>query len=256
MTSSQGAQWAGAAGFEELRREAEELRRRFDVGEDPSASYTGKDGSRTVRVTVDGNGCVRKVEIRRTWRDATGAEGLGAAVCEAYGDAVTQRLSAWGSAVADAENQPAVTREDDRRDAGRASDARTGSPVPPPSGDPVRQILDLLDRADSELGEFERRLAEHMEREVEVRSPGRHVTVALRAGQVSRVDIDQPWLRTGAHEYRIAAELQDAFQAAYDEARETSSPEALMGEGALAELQALSRNPRELFRRLGYDGPL
>lgn len=249
--------------FEELAREAEELRQAFAAGQDPSAEYSAQDDSGTVQITVDGRGRVSKVQVDRDWEDVVGVEGLGPAVLDAVNNAVMQRLAAWEIAVADPGNASGAGGGGTRGRPAGGGASRTRPPAAPPPDrtaqqrqvpgsatptDPA-QVLAWLENFDAELDRFERRLTSRLHEETVGRSPGHHVTVTLTGGQVSAIDIDQRWLDRGAHPHRLGEEIRGAFEAAYERGGDVSF-ESLLGDSPLGKLYALGNDPRRMWGRL------
>lgn len=258
MTTPPDRSGSAAGGFEELLREAEELRQQFEAGQDPSAEYAAQDDSGAVQVTIDGQGRVTDVELDRDWEDVVGVDGLGSAVLEAVNNAILQRVAAWETAVAEPGSMPPRAA-----DAGRGRvpdrDAPRPRPAPDPTGgrqvpasaaptDPA-QVLNWLENLGTELEGFERRLSTRLQQETVGRSPGHHVTVTLTGGQVSSIDLDRRWLGRGVHPLRLGEEIQGAFQSAYERDGGTSL-EALLGDGPLGSLYALGNDPQKLWGRL------
>lgn len=232
--------------LEELRREAEALRRSFARGQDPDARHHGRDGTGSVHVTVGGDGRVVDVQLDRTWRQSVGPEALGAAVLEAVGDASMRRLAAWGEAVADDPGPPA-----DGIDPTPPPMVRPGAPTDnAATRRAVQDMLSLLEGVEADLEDLERRIDQRVQQQVVGRSPTHQVTVRVGGvGEVTDVEVQRRFVdRTD--DRGIARELRNAFQAAYERAG-TLGLDGLLGDGRLAQMHALGSDPTALLGRLG-----
>ncbi|MGH3962889.1 MAG: YbaB/EbfC family nucleoid-associated protein [Pseudonocardiaceae bacterium] len=234
----------------ELRREAEDLQRRFAV--DPAALHRGSDGTGSVTVAVDSEGRVTDVHLERSWRHAVGEQALGAAVLEAVTDAGMRRLAAWGADVAavaadgsgpqgpqDPAPQENASRPMMAADSGHTRQA-------------VQELVSMLQGVEAELDDLERRVDRRLAQNVVGVSPNHLVKVTVTGGgQVTDVGL-QPRFLKRTDDPGIARELRSAFQAAYERVG-TLGLQGLLGDGPLARLHALGEDPAGLLGALGLD---
>lgn len=237
--------------FGELRREAEDLQRRFAI--DPAALHRGSDGTGSVAVTVDSEGRVTDVHLERSWRQAVGEQALGAAVLEAVTDAGMRRLAAWGADVAADGRGSQGPRDPAPRENTSAAAPR---PVMPADSGQARQtvqeLVSLLQGVEAELDDLERRVDRRLAQNVVGVSSSHLVKVTVTGGgQVTDVGI-QPRFLKRTDDRGIARELRSAFQAAYERVG-TLGLQGLLGDGPLARLHALGEDPAGLLGGLGLD---
>ncbi|MGH3807682.1 MAG: YbaB/EbfC family nucleoid-associated protein [Pseudonocardiaceae bacterium] len=235
----------------ELRREAEDLQRRFAI--DPAALHRGRDGTGSVAVTVDSEGRVTDVHLEHSWRCAVGGQALGAAVLEAVTDAGMRRLAAWGADVAADGDARHVSRDPAARE-----NTAAAAPRPVMAADSgqvrqaVRELMSLLHGVESELDDLERRVDRRLAQNVVGVSPSHLVKVTVTGGgQVTDVGI-QPRFLKRTDDPGIARELRSAFRAAYERVG-TLGLQGLLGDGPLARLHSLGEDPTGLLSRLGLD---
>jgi len=237
----------------QLLREAGRIARSPSQRLDPETRVDGWDGSRTVRVTVDGSGRVVDTEIGLSWRDVLGPAELGAAVIQAVDAAETEWIDAWTRAT----QQPADDVTDDSGDSGpwtsgfdhmggaSRSHSRSEHAVVESTRELYYLAMDAIDR----LGEASRAMEHVTAAAVRVHSPDRLVTVAVSGGRVVAIEFDQSWLRRAAA-VEITRRLRAAFRAV-DQASPRSAAAKALDKPSIRELQEVSADPRELLRRLG-----
>jgi DNA-binding protein YbaB len=225
----------------ELRREADALRASFDVPPDKLTGCTGTDKTSSVTVALNARGLVTKVIVAGSWRDTMRPHQLGRAVLDAI-DAGGQRLlSAWASAVAENDGNRHVEAV-----------AEPAVAVPAPSDEAraatVQELFGLIEKLDNEFAGRTAGVVTVATAKTVGRSGGRHVAVTLTGKQISTVDINEEWLAVANHQ-DIANEVLAAIRAAYETARRTASE--ILANSAATQLQALTRDPAALLRRLG-----
>jgi hypothetical protein len=236
----------------DLRREAETLSERFNVGQDATAAtYDGYDPTRSIRVAVDSGGRVRDVEVERSWRDSIDPRQLGASILAAANAATMERISGWAALVAEAPGNASTNGY-------RSQYARDGAPHYPDAGggptsraarETMREMFDLLDGIESELDDLERRLEARVRQGTVGHGAGHHISVTLSGGQIANVEIvDVRWLEI-ANNLTIASEARSAFEAAHTAAKDAEQD--TVNRGAIGALQALVGDPEGLLRRLG-----
>jgi DNA-binding protein YbaB len=242
-------------GLRELQREAAELARGFSVAADPAARVDGFDGSRTVRMTIDGSGRVVDVEIGRSWRAVIGPAGLGPAVVEAVHGAERRRVETWADA---AERNRAMNSAGDP--GGQAdlsglssSDSGGSGPAPPPgdraAADATRELFYLAMDVMERLDDVARTVEQGTGGPVRGDSPGGRVMVTVEAGRLTGVEFDQRWLADAGAE-AIAEQVLAGFAAAYRADPRTAVADALE-HPTFRELREVTADPHELLRRLG-----
>lgn len=240
-------------GLRELQREALRVTAGLTQLTDPSFRIDGWDGSRSVRVAMDGSGRVADVEVGRSWRDVLRPAELGVAVVEAVNAAETERMDAWARAA----QQPAhhATNGGDGSgawladlDVGAANGFRSLSD--PAAQESTRELFYLAMDAIDRLGEASRSTEETSTGAVRGQSPDRLVTVTTDRGRVVSVDFDHSWLRQ-APAMEINQRLRTAFDAV-DQASPRSIAAKALDNSTIRELQQVSADPRELLRRLGF----
>ncbi|MGC7093183.1 hypothetical protein ACPZ19_00815 [Amycolatopsis lurida] len=122
---------------------------------------------------------------------------------------------------------------------------------PDPATDPITpaDALRLLDSVQAELDAFARQVAAFDNRPEWVDSEGGHVSGSTVHGAVRDIEIDAKWARS-APNAEIEAELTDVLT----QLRDKDDPSALIAgprTPAVAELRALTADPRALLRRVG-----
>lgn len=232
-----GASMNDADRIRRLREQAESM-----LSAPPTV--VGSDDTGLVEVQLDGAGRVTAVEVHREWARRLGPESIGRAVVSAAGDAVTRRATVFADQITNPAPAPA-----------RSPEPRF-SPEPDPPRDNERrgaQLLDLMSTLDQALAEIDvltDRLEALATREITGRSASGRVTVTITGQQLVAVEPDGRWLREDPTGRQVADEIESACRTAYaaaaqqTEAAEAESPH-------VAEVRALTRDPREFVRRLG-----
>ncbi|MGQ0717061.1 MAG: YbaB/EbfC family nucleoid-associated protein [Pseudonocardiales bacterium] len=237
-----------------LRRDAEDLQRRFAV--DPAALHQGSDGTGSVAVTIDSEGRVTDVHLKQSWRHAVGEQSLGAAVLDAVTDAGMRRLAAWGADVAAVAADglgpygppDPAPQENTSVAAFRTAMAADSTQT----RQAVQELVSLLQGVETELDDLERRVDRRLAQNVVGVSPSHLVKVTVTGGgQVTDVGI-QPRFLKRTDDPGIARELRSAFQAAYERVGALGL-QGLLGDGPLARLHALGEDPAGLLGKLGLD---
>jgi DNA-binding protein YbaB len=240
-------------GLRELQREAQKIASGLSKGLDQETRVDGWDGSRTVRVTVDGSGRVVDAEIGLSWRDALGPAELSAAVIEAVDAAAAGRMDAWTRATKMAADD--VTEESGGNDPWTAGfdhvggAGRSGSLRDPAVLHSTQELYYLAMEAIDRLGEVSREMEPVGADVVRGHSPDRFVTVAVEDGRVAAVDFNQSWLKQ-ATAVEITHQLRAAFRAV-DLAGPQSVAARTLDVPSIRDLQEAGADPRELLRRLG-----
>lgn len=239
----------GSGEAEERRRGIEEPWQFFDTSQESSSTYAGSDPAGVVHVTVGDAGRVHEVEVGETWRQLVGVEGLEPAVREAVNEAVALRLAA--------------VEEEEKREREAQGISAEGSRELDESEDPAALALgplgrmmspDLCDRLNQSYAkarELERRAEEGRNREVQGISGASHVAAVMRAGRVTRFEVDPRWLED-AGATSISVELREALQSGHRKARAVMAA-CVHGNDEDRELFSLTSNPDEILRRLGTD---
>jgi DNA-binding protein YbaB len=241
---------AGFSALHQLRGEAERMSKVLGAGDDPTATYEGRDETESVTAVVDGTGTVTDIRLEREWYDTLDTRKLGAAVVEAVNAAGVAQVTGWAEKVAEAEqHEPAATSTAEAA----ADEPAAREPFEiNPSGETVERLLSLLHRVGAEA-EAEAKAAEAhanmRRRPVKGRSAGGHVTVAMDGKRVVdvQVETDTRWIGTANH-LEVASELRDAFAVAYANVAEAAPRRR--SDSAIEELAALTADPREFVAKL------
>jgi len=202
----------------------------------------GSDDTGLVEVQLDSGGRVVAVEVHREWMRRLGPDALGRAVVAAAADAITRRATAFADQLA----APAPT----------PSFAPPLPPLSPSSRDPERRgaellgLMSTLDKALAEIDTLTDRLETLAAREIAGGSASGRVTVTMTGSQLVTVELDGRWLRQEPTGRQVADEIESACRQAYASlAQQTEAAEAQSPH--VAEVRALTRDPREFVRRLG-----
>ncbi|MGW0435080.1 hypothetical protein ACWDV4_21385 [Micromonospora sp. NPDC003197] len=211
-------------------------------------TFTGKDDTGSVRVTLDPAGRPGEVVVTAGWRDsAAGRDGLAEAVRQAWRAAVSARLTAWSEAV-EKTSPPAPT-------VGVEQSASTDLPVDAVPGDPLDYraqsnlsgLTSLLADAEAALDELSAISAVGKPATAEGHSPGREVTVTIADGELIELRPESRWLADAAPATigrMIHAALVDAYRN-LDQSQVRAQP------AALRELVELTNDPVALMRTVG-----
>lgn len=234
-----------------LKRKAEWVTWQID-GSD--LGVMGTDESGLVRVWLDGTGQVEQVEIGGSWWRDLGPERLSTAILDAINEAVGARLAAWSARLTEREEgePPADWQPPADRLLTETTPARWSCEQVDESdrADQMARVLGLLSDAMSELDDYRQRLEEQAQRQVIGRSGSDRVTVAMVAGQVSRLEVSPRWLREQPGGPSVADEVRDACQDAYQRGAEQRAL-TLASSPAISQLRHLAAEPTTLLRHLG-----
>lgn len=238
----------------QMESEVRKLARQLTPSEDPDARYEGRDATGAVWVSVDNAGRVCDADIDRGWRERISSEELGAAVQDAVTVATTARITAWGEAVAESDEEPRGAPQVSAGDDIARGLQQAGAPRPGTGTDRMYlELLSLLERARESIGSVTAQVQAQMAEVYTGRSQAGHVAISINGGgQVVAVEYEQRWLARAAPT-NIARETCEAFEAAYELAPQTGVPD-LVSDSPLGELQRLAADPTALARRLGL-GP-
>ncbi|MEU6155933.1 hypothetical protein ABZ816_38730 [Actinosynnema sp. NPDC047251] len=180
-----------------------------------------------VTVTVDEAAEIRDVSLDRGWRRLVDPRRLGDATLAAANEATMRAL-------AKQVEQPPESPD---------------APAPPPYRPITPQdAVRLLDEVAADLTAFTRRLAEATG-PVSVESQGGHVHGTSHGGRVTALKVDPQWVNQ-ARDSELIAELREVLAGL----RVRSAPAHLAAgpdSPAIAELNALARDPHTLLRGLG-----
>ncbi|MBN6035541.1 hypothetical protein [Amycolatopsis sp. 195334CR] len=200
--------------------EAWSLADSWDYGDEPAAAPAPETGGPPVTVTGS------RVRLAPDWRERIDPRSLH-----------TEVVTAANQAAAEAAlRNPAPVREPVR---------------PDPATDPITpaDALRLLDSVQAELDAFARQVAAFDHRPEWVDSEGGHVSGSSAHGAIREFEIDAKWARS-APNTEIEAELTEVLTRLHDK----DDPAALLTgpqTPAVAELRALTADPRALLRRVG-----
>jgi DNA-binding protein YbaB len=230
-----------------LQAETRQLADRFAVAMASQSRRTARDSSGAVEVTLDGRGRVDDVVLRSSWRRDIDDGGLAAAIIDAVSNGQQQHLLAFATNVADHEPDPAMRGLAD--DTSRVPFRPESGPAGPDAQQAMRELLSLVETAETQLDTALRAARERAGREHVGHDAGRHVTVRVTAnGGIRSIEVDEDFLRQVQDEHTNRA-LRDAFTAAYRDA-DTVGSAAEAPDDALRQLKALTDDPHELLRRL------
>ncbi|MEV0675717.1 hypothetical protein AB0I60_04250 [Actinosynnema sp. NPDC050436] len=180
-----------------------------------------------VTVTVDESADIHEVLLDSGWRRLVDPRRLGDAALAAANEATMRAL-------AKQVEQPPET---------------PATPAPPPHRPITRQdAVRLLDEVAADLTAFTRRLAEATG-PVSIESRGGHVHGTSHGGRVTALRVDPQWANQ-ARDSELIAELREvlvALRARSVPAHLAAGPDS----PAIAELNALARDPNTLLRGLG-----
>ncbi|MGC5305963.1 YbaB/EbfC family nucleoid-associated protein [Micromonospora zamorensis] len=231
------------AELEELRRQAEQLSRRFAAGDRAAVESSAWDSHEVVRIALGIDGRIDAVEVLPGWRRHMTTDQLGAAIVEAADEAAHRRSEAWAYGVSQAATDDADARLPEQP-----------SPVPAPT-DPVdessinyaRSLLYVLRDSFARLDDLEsetERLA--LSSSTTSDADGR-VRVTLNGEQLSAVNFDESWLRS-ADARQLGAAVIDAIQQAY---ADRADPALLQNSWPYNELARMTGDPAQLLANLG-----
>lgn len=223
------------AELEELRAQANALSARLSTKHDPRIRYAGEDRKQLARVIVDGHGRAADVVVARDWRQTTDPPGLASALLDATGAAQARRLEAMADGGA-----PSTTTLLDRAPAATSLDA-SGT-------DLIRDLLPMLDRAESQLDEAGRRLARHFAEDAQLTSAGGECTITAQGGRPTGIEFDGRWIAS-AGSGEVAHRICQLFQEVHDRAF-TGIGDLLPRE--LGDLVSFAADPERMLRQLGF----
>ena len=216
----------------------------------------GFDGTRSVRVDLDDEGKLTGVQVDPDWHRSIQDTELGSAVLEAYQQAVTQRLEAWGETVERAEADPPSPRPRppmSETTAGQLLERFGQSEATIDDTRALNGLLDMLDELEGAMEEANADADAMAATQVSGRSSSGHATATVSGtGDPVGMEFDAAWLGR-AHAFNIGREAMDALQAARVRlaARTEESPPF----AKLAALASLADNPSALIEYLGLDSP-
>jgi DNA-binding protein YbaB len=207
----------------------------------------GRDDTGVVRVEVDADDRLQRVEIEASWRRDVGTDRLAAAVQAAYQAACADRVAAWAE---------------------RSGTRAGGTPPGEMTSDPLRdhqlsaytpgleaqlaeltRIVDAVRDARAELTRYEQGL-EHQGSQRVIGGAEDRVTVTLLQGRIIELEMSRRWLNEEPTGRSIAHAVQDACADAHRRGglRAADTPAATP---SLAEFTAYAADPIRLFRALG-----
>lgn len=237
-------------GLRRLQSDAQRIAAGLGRMGDPQTRVEGWDGSRTVRVTMDGSGRLVDAEVGQAWRNTLGSSALGPAVIEAIGRADEERMAEWAYATRRAADEAGEPVDLAGATVGPAGDrVRTGAAADGAVLESSRELYYLAMDAIDRLAELSRAIEPAPAGAARVRSRSGLVTVTVEDGRVTAVDLDLSWLRD-ATAVEIAEQLRAAFRAA-EQAGPQAAAAAALDHPTFRELRDVSKDPRELMRRLG-----
>ena len=232
--------------LQRLQRNAKELADRFSAAANAGGpDFTGSDRSGMVSVTIQRDGMPVDVRLQPEWRNKLSSAALSAAIVEAFTNAITARLSAWGEAMA----RPSPAGEAEAGEPDWSSQVQLGDPTSRQSGAAIRDLLDLLNEVDSRMSDYAASVEASATRSITGENSSRTVRVTMTAGALAAVAIDAEWLRAARHD-RIADAVAEALAAAHRAAQD--GRERILDElPAFRRLQHLTESPQTLLREIG-----
>ena len=225
----------------ELREASDVLLQQTTAAEQRLGPVDAQDSSGQVRVRLDAKGRLEAVQVGFTWDQTLGVDALPAAVLEALTQAKVARLEQYGASMTQIADEPAPRARPAATDTAFMRSVNDQMAARPDDPEVAAELLtELLHDADVALEEANRLLDEHAGRTFAGRSSSGHVTATASGnGEIVGIDIDQAWVRGGAHPANVGREIGQAVMAAGERAQR---------EGITAALQA--SRLAELARRL------
>ena len=205
----------------ELREASDVLLQQTTAAEQRLGPVDAQDSSGQVRVRLDAKGRLEAVQVGFTWDQTLGVDALPAAVLEALAQAKAARFEQYGNSLTEVLDEPEprarptatespVLRRFQERLAGRADDPAAAAEL----------VTELLHDADVALAEANQLLDEHAGKQFTARSAAGHVSASATGnGDIQSVEIDQAWVRGGAHPANVGREIAQAVQAAAERAQ-------------------------------------
>jgi hypothetical protein len=200
--------------FAELRRISVELRALSQATSAPAGSgarFNGRDTSETVTVTVDGRQHVQDIVLDPRWEQRLPRDGVGAALMQAYGEAVSRMLTSSAEAFDQAEQDTdrALLHQQARTDL----DGYRPRNIAPEDllyevQDQLRQIEALQRYGDAPS------LSLPTRRDATVAGPAGFVEITVHAGQVNDIRVLLHRLPPMTTNGAVAQEAMGAFRAA------------------------------------------
>lgn len=233
----------------ELQQDAAELQRELRglaAASDALVPVTVDDEQGVVRLTLATNGTVEALALDEDWRDVIGEEALGATVTACYQNAFNQRIGAWMKGYAENSEQAAAD-----------ADVRLPVPAPVQLGDPSaswaqegrEQLRALYEAADAEQDAFVQRQGERARQPRDGVNSAKTVRVTREGGSVTRVALDERWLRN-TNDAVIEQEIVRAINGAMALA-ERERENKFEGFPAIEEIMRIGKDPAEMMRRMG-----
>ena len=224
----------------ELREASDVLLQQTTAAQRRLGPVEAHDASGQVRVRLDATGQLESVQVAFTWDQTLGVDELPAAVLEALAQAKAARIEQYGATLTQVADEPAPRARPTASDSPlirRFNDRLASSGNDPAAA--AELVTELLNDADAALAEANRLLDEHAGKQFTARSSAGHVTAtATGNGELQAIDIDQAWVRRGAHPANVGREIGQAVQLAGERAQREGLTAALKA-SKLAQLARL-----------------
>lgn len=240
--------------FADRRDEIDRMQQRFERAKGAAnGTFSGADASGTVTVTVTESGHFTDVRVATNWRDEVPPEALEGAVMDARTAAAMARMGEWGNALAEELDEPAPQTRPltpvYESLAGRIDEFVTRNASPEESQAMTDAMAEFLQEVIASIDEATAEMERAQRAEIVGTSEAGHVRVVVNGtGDVVGVRFDEQWLQR-AHAANIGRETVQAQGAAL-RAVSGRSVASVLASTRLGELEALTRDPEALARRL------
>lgn len=177
----------------------------------PSDRPVGTDSTNSIWITVDADNLVESIEISRRWKDQLDSTRFGAALFEAYGDALSKALGARAIRALAAKQERSA-----RGEPAPATDEWGEREVDVDDETWFRELQASVERLSAQLDAYRRMAAEGgatEEYERELKSPNEMFTMRLQGPAVVAITGDVMQIRRADAE-QLRLEALDLFRAA------------------------------------------
>lgn len=234
----------------EFRDEVDVEAQRFERARERIGPLNVTDTSGAVRVHTDADGLVTQVDVDTRWRDRLQPEGMGAAVQDAYGNAVAERSRAWAGEFTDEAQPEPRPRPAQGIDSSAASQVMTRLEAAGEGADVqviLERMVQLLEDLDQRLDDGLARADRMAVQEYAGQSGPRHVRARVSGGgTLVGLEYDDRWLPQ-AHPFNIGRETTEAVHDALRALADSQSTD----QDPMAELRQLAEDPSALADYLG-----
>lgn len=231
------------AELEELRRQAEELSRRFAAGDRAAVESSAWDSHEVVRVALGADGRIDAVELLPHWRKHKSADQLGASIVEAANEAARRRSEAWAYGVSQAPTGDAGAQLPEPP----SPDPAPADPVDESSINYARSLFYVLKDSFARLDDLESETERAALSSSTTSDADGRVRVTLNGEHLSAVNFDESWLRS-ANAGQLGAAVTEAVRQAYAD-RANATP--LRDSWPYNELDRMAGDPAQLLANLG-----